>query len=100
MPHHIDSHIHLLIQLSLSQFARQLDREHIGLIDMLAIQFEDYLVTSLSIVSMKVVLLQEIILQCIHRLKESCRIRIIEGTCHIATHGDILLRRLVVGCCP
>ena len=62
MSHHIDSHIHLFVELPISQFLRQLRRQFISFKHSLAIELEDNLIATLGVVGMQVILLKQIIL--------------------------------------
>ena len=96
MPHHVDSHVHLLVEFLLSEFARELLAQSVGLEDVHVVQLEDNLVATLSIVGMLVTLSQQIVLQGMYGGVKARTVAIVEGMMHRVAEGEILLRRLIV----
>ena len=96
MPHHVDSHIHLLVEFLLGEFARELLAQSVGLEDVHVVQLEDNLVATLSIVGMLVTLSQQIVLQGMYGGVKARTVAIVEGMMHRVAEGEILLRRLIV----
>ena len=80
--HHVDGHIHLLVQLALCQFLRQLGSQFVGLEDALTVELEHDFVASLRIVGMQVFLLEQIVLQGFYTPEETGTVGIVEGAMH------------------
>ena len=98
MAHHVNGHIHFLIQFALAQFARQLLRQLVCLEDVLAVHQKDNLVAALRVVGVHIVLLQQIVLQSFDRLEEAGAVAIVEGMRHVASQGLEFLGLLIVFC--
>ena len=94
--HHIDGHVHLLVQLALGELLRQLCGQLISLHDVQAVQLEDYLVAPLSVVVVQVALAQQVVLQHLHMLVEAGRVSLVERTEHGVAQSLELCRLLIV----
>ena len=96
MTHHVDGHIHLLVEFLFGQLLRQLLSQFVRPEDVHSVQFEDNLVTPLRIVRMLVVLCQQVVLQLADGSIESGAVAIVEGVIHGVAQRQILRRLLIV----
>ena len=80
--HHVDGHIHLLVQLLFAQFLRQLQGFLVGLENLLAVHLEHNVVASLGVVPVHVVLLQQVVLQVSQMDVEPGTVAIVKGATH------------------
>ena len=97
MSHHIDGHIHFLVEFLLRQFSRQLGGQLISFKDALTVQFEHNFITTLGIVCMDIPLSGKIIFQSADSFEEACTVACIKGMMHRVTKGQIFLRLLIIG---
>ena len=99
MPHHIDGHIHLLVEFPLGEFPREFRGPLVGFEDILPVEEEDDFVAALRVIGMEVVLFEKVVLQGAHSLKETGAVACIEGMVHGVTQlqvaGGLLIGRLV-----
>ena len=77
--HHIDGHVHLLIDFLLAQFLGKRLCQLVGLDDALHVHQEHDLVAFLSIVAMQVVLFMQVFLQSLDCRKETGTVAIVES---------------------
>ena len=94
MAQHVHRHIHLLIDLLLAQFLRELSCQFVGFVDALLVHLENDLIAALSVIAMQVFLIGQVFLKCLYSWKELGSITVVES----AVHGIVkLLVGLVVG---
>ena len=93
--HHVDGHIHLLVQLALGQFLRQLSGQLVGLEDAFAVQLEHDFVAPLGVVGVQVTPLQQIVLQILDTPEETRTVGIVESVMHRVTQRLIFFGFLI-----
>ena len=94
---HVVGHVHLLVEFLLAQFHGQLPSQHIGLEDLLLVHLEDDLIAALRVVGVKVVLLQQIVLQVLDGREEPGTVAVVEGMVHGVAQDEIFFALGIVG---
>ena len=65
MAQHVHRHIHLLINLLLTQFLGELSCQLVGFIDVLLVHQEHDLIAALGVIAVHIVFLEQIVLECL-----------------------------------
>ena len=82
MSQDVVGHVHLLVDFLFTQFGGEFTSECISLKDFLLVHQEDDLVAALGIVSMQVVLLQEIVFEFLDSRVEAGAVSIVKCMMH------------------